>query len=107
MGKASITAGEGPFAFGQSYSTEEVVASFTGNGKPDMGFWARVDCSQDGKVVYAQYADLTPPLVQSGFTFGPTPSWSGGGATCTVRLFGMSNGAFGRALASDDFEAQG
>ena len=105
MGRASITAGDGPFSFVQSVPTEGLVESFEGSGKvPDGGYWARADCYQDDHVVYAQYADLTPPTVQSGFTFGPTPSWSGGAASCTIRLFKMQNGAFSRALATDTFE---
>jgi len=115
-GGASIVAGSGPYSFGASYSTEAVIASWSprNGGRADGGYWARIDCYANastlvgeppvaapvGAVVYAQYADLTPPIVQSGFTFGPTPSWSGGGADCSVRLYELNNGAFGRELAT-------
>ena len=101
---ASITAGGGPYAFGQTVPTFDLVAGWTPkNGRqPDGGYWARADCYQNGSVVYAQYADLTTPIYQSGFTFGPTPSWSGGAASCTVRLVTFDNGV-PRYVASDDF----
>lgn len=110
----SITAGSGPFRFGESHPTSDIVAAFTPKkGKqPDGGYWAKVECFADastttprfsGDIVYAQFADLTPPVYQSGFTFGPTPSWSGGGAVCRVILLTMTDGAFSRPLASDDF----
>jgi hypothetical protein len=110
LGKAggSITAGDGPFVFGHSYTTEQVVAAFSpknGNRQPDGGYWARINCSQSGALVYAQFADLTVPIVQSGFTFGPTPSWSGGGADCVILLYAMNDGAFSSVLASDTLEA--
>lgn len=100
MGKAKIVAGDGPFVFGQSYTTEEVVASWQASGPAENGHWAKIECSQNGHLVYAQYADLTPPLVQSGFTFGPTPSWSGGAASCVLKLYAMNDGAFSRVKAT-------
>src|SRR5262245_24692039 len=124
-GGASITAGDGPFSFAESVTTAELVTAWTPkNSQRDGAYWARADCFaiastvvfvlddagnpqavavEPGSLVYAQYADLTPPITQSGFTFGPTPSWSGGGADCTVRLYAIENGAFGKALATDSF----
>jgi hypothetical protein len=109
MSKPSITPGPGPFVFGGSYTTEEVVGAWVPrSGKqPDGGYWARIDCSQDGHVVYAQFADLTPPTVQSGFTFGPTPSWSGGPASCQLRLATMNDGAIRYIATSETFPAEG
>jgi len=109
QGGASITASDGPFSFGQSVSTEAVVAAWAGKRgrQPDMGYWAKAECFASGNLVYAQFADLTPPVVQSGFTFGPTPSWSGGPASCRVVLLGMDDGAFGRELAEDTFDVGG
>lgn len=107
MGKASITAG-GPFTFGQTVPTEALVTSWQGSGKvPDGGYWARAEAYQDGVIVYAQLAMLSEPSVQRGFTFGPTPSWSGGAAQGTVKLLKLVNGAFGRPLAEDTFEVSG
>lgn len=108
-GGASIAAGDGPYVFTQSYTTAEVVASFApknGNRQPDGGYWAKIECSQSGSLVYAQFADLTPPIVQGGFTFGPTPSWSGGAADCLLRLFAMEDGAFRELAVSQAFGAQ-
>jgi len=105
LGKAgaAITAGVGPYAFGQSYATEAVIASWApknGNRQPDGGYWALIECAQAGTVVYRQFADLTEPVVQSGFTFGPTPSWSGGGADCHLDLYAMVDGAFRPGIGS-------
>lgn len=105
---ASITAGAGPFHFGQSYATTDVVTAFdpkNGRNQPDGGYWAKIECSQAESLVYAQFADLEAPFVQSGFTFGPTPSWSGGAADCVVRLLGIDNGAFTEYAVSAGFGA--
>lgn len=101
---ASITAGVGPYAFGQSVPTFDLVANWTAkNGpQPDMGYWARADCYQSGTIVYAQYQSLTSTVQQGGWTFGPTPSWSGGGATCTLRLIAI-NDAAETFVATDTF----
>lgn len=111
---AAITAGDGPFSFWTSYATADVVASWAPpkGRQPDMGYWAKAECFATadtvtgrgiGDIVYAQFADLSVPLVQSGFTFGPTPSWSGGGSRCTITLLGLDNGAFSPPLASAEF----
>lgn len=111
---ASITAGAGPFVFGQSYSTEAVVGSWVpkrGN-QPDYGYWTKIECFQGGSIVYAQYADLPDDIsdrvVQSGFTFGPTPSWSGGGVDCHLLLYGYDpyrSPVFGLLATSSTFAA--
>ena len=110
---ASITAVDGEYHFGQTYAIAAVVASYEAKkGKqPDGGYWARADCYANEttigqpvpSVVYAQFqvAHVNGPAVR--LHFGPTPSWSGGGADCTVRLFAIDNGAFGSALATDTF----
>lgn len=103
MGKASITAGAGPFVFGQSYTREEVVADWQPKTSR-VNHWARIDCAQNGAPVYAQFNSLESNT-QSGFTFGPTSSWSGGPATCRLSLVNIDTL---RTLAhSESFEAQG
>jgi hypothetical protein len=100
---ASITAGAGPFAFGESVPTEALVAAWTpGGGKPAT-YWAKAECFQGGSLVYAQYAELTAGATQSGFTFGPTPLWSGGAATGTLSLIAMRPRSNDRVVATDDF----
>lgn len=104
MARASITAGSGPFVFGQSYSREAVVADWQPKGGDKINHWARIDCRQGGDRVYAQYNSLESDT-QTGFTFGPTPSWSGGPATCQLSLINIGTN---RTLAkSAEFEAQG
>jgi hypothetical protein len=86
---------------------------------PDKDYWARAECFATdatethvalGAKVYEQSAHLEPAGggvgigIQS-LTLGPTPSWSGGGATCKVslRAYDSRRGTFGKALATDDF----
>lgn len=103
-GKASITPGDGPFHFGESYSREAVIASWNARGNaPDGGYWARIDCYQTS-VVYAQYNSLSRDT-QTGFTFGPTPSWSGGGADCQLSLLRLDNGVSRLLARSEMFPA--
>ena len=43
--------------------------------------WVKMTGSQEGKVVYAQYAFVQPKTKMAGpFMLGSTPSWSGGAA---------------------------
>ena|SRR3989304_1687512 len=101
---ASITAADAEYHFGQTVATFDLVSAWTAkNGPaPDGGYWARADCSQNGAVVYAQYQSLSGTQQQGGWTFGPTPSWSGGAATCTLRLDAIDNGV-DHYVASDTF----
>ena len=109
---ASITAVDGEYHFGQTYAIAAVIASYEAKkGKqPDGGYWARADCYANEttigqpvpSVVYAQFQSLTSTVQSSGFTFGPTPSWSGGGADCTVRLAPIDNGVISY-IATDTF----
>ncbi len=103
-GGASITAGAGPYSFGQTVATFDLVASWTPrNGpQPSNGYWARADCSQGGTVVYAQYQSITSTTQQGGWVLGPTPLWQGGGATCTLRLDAMDDG-IDNFVATDTF----
>ena len=111
---ASITSGAGPFFFSESYATEAVVGSWVpkrGN-QPDYGYWTKIECFQAGSIVYAQWADLPDDIsdrvVQSGFTFGPTPSWSGGAVDCHLLLYGYDpyrSPNFALLATSGDFAA--
>ena len=104
---ASITAGDGPYSFGQTVPTFDLVAAFEpGNGQAaNDSYWARADCYQNGVVVYAQYQSLTSAIQQGGWVFGPTPSWSGGAADCTLRLLTFERhwSGVGNVYAADTF----
>lgn len=67
--------------------------------------WSLINCSDDGGVVYAQYLNLTPGGIQStGYTFGPTPLWQGGGVTCVLQLLTLDpNRGFKHLRDSDPF----
>lgn len=115
---ASITAGDGEYHFAQQIATFDLVASWNGkNGNQSNGYWARADCyansstvvpdgmgiqTGDGLKVYAQFQSITTTVQQGGWAFGPTPSWSGGGADCTLQLLSINNGVFS-TVASDTF----
>jgi hypothetical protein len=96
---ASITAGDGPYVFGGTYATFDIVADWQPAHRSGYTYWARIDCDAG----LAQYQELTPGSPQqNGWHLGPTPLWSGGGSSCTLSLIG-----FGRAdttLATDTFE---
>lgn len=112
---ASITAGDGEYHFGETYPTDEIVVSWTAakGRKADFGWWARADCNvnatsiittvTEGGRLYAQFQSLSTNVQRGGFTFGPTPSWSGGGADCTLRLYSIENGALRGPFAEDTF----
>ena len=95
----SIKAPDG-LHFGDTFMVEyEPPRRYTG------GLWARADCYQNGTHVYAQYVNVDDTSSQDGpFTLGPTPSWSGGAASCTVRLLALSGTRRDKELATDDFE---
>lgn len=113
---ASITGPDG-FHFGETAG----VTFDAGNAKVDpFDWWARVDCYRNdttvtgywdpalGEVVYAEMLHLGDqagyPVNDNLMTFGPTQSWSGGGADCTVTLLRYDgNGRF-FPFATDDFE---
>lgn len=112
---ASIDAGAGPFAFG---TVADVVEAWEGQRRDvEFGYWHLAECVADestitptagpgpiaiGQPVYRQYVMADRP-----FTLGPTPSWEGGGADCTVHLGYWFGGGRWVELASDVFEVGG
>lgn len=103
---------------GASFGESAGVTFDAGKAKVDPdNWWARVDCylndstigasSFESGLVYAEYLYLgsrTYVVNDELMTFGPTVSWSGGGADCTVELLAYDgNGGF-RSYATDSFE---
>ena len=68
--------------------------------------WAHAKCSQGGKLVYEQYVRYDTGGTAT-FTLGPTPSWSGGSATCTGEEGWWQNGTRWRVLGTDAFAVSG
>lgn len=68
--------------------------------------WVFAECAQGGSVVYRQWvkagSDNTAVL-----TLGPTPSWSGGGATCFAQEGYWFKGTRWRVLAETTFSVSG
>ena len=50
---------------------------------PASATWVRAKCYQGGALVYEQYRQFDATR-RATLTLGPTPSWSGGSATCTA-----------------------
>ena len=94
LGKAgaSITAPDG-LSFGDTFSV-----TFTEPNHYAGGLWARADCFQSGTIVYRQFA-----YPDGTFTLGPTPSWFGGAADCTVTLLAIDGYRGIHEYASDGF----
>ena len=98
--RSSITAPDG-LRFGDTFTVE-----FTAPRNYNGGLWVRGECRQES-VVWVQYVNLDDTSTQDGpFVLGPTPSWSGGGATCTVTLLVLNGYRADRDLATDAFEVQ-
>lgn len=102
-GNFGETAGVVDFSFGSKVKADP------------MNFWARVDCYANEttigqpvpSIVYAEFLHLGPqegyPVNDNTMTFGPTPSWSGGGADCTIKLLVYDdNGNFDEVRGATD-----
>lgn len=114
--KTSITGPDG-FHFGESAG----VTFDTGKSKVDpFNWWASVNCYNNGtttvegqndtttgELIYSESLHLGdqtgPPINDNLMTFGPTLSWTGGGADCTVTLQAYDNNGGFVPYASDDF----
>jgi len=68
--------------------------------------WAMAACYQNGTIVYKQYVKNSADNTAT-FTLGPTPSWSGGAATCTAEEGYFFKGTRWRVLASTTFSVSG
>lgn len=105
MARATITPGPGPFVFGETYTADDIVGSWTPKAGKDLEYWCLVEVRQHSeRVVGAGYLDLTPPAFQTSITLGPTPSWPGGAATGRLTLRSIENNRWTTQAVSDDFE---
>jgi hypothetical protein len=68
------------------------------------GAWARAFCYQDGALVYGQYVRVDADN-HATFQLGPTPSWSGGYASCTAEELALRSNGRWRVLARTTFSA--
>ena len=68
--------------------------------------WVYAECYQDGQLVYAQYveADANNEAVLS---LGPTPSWTGGSASCTAEEGYFNRSGRWHTVAETTFEVSG
>jgi hypothetical protein len=69
--------------------------------------WVQNRCWRNSKLVYEQWHGFFAGY-QFGqvFTLGPTPSWSGGDATCTAKLVRKANGRY-QTLATTSYSVTG
>jgi hypothetical protein len=68
--------------------------------------WVHAKCSQNGRVVYEQYVSYDGGSTAT-LMLGPTPSWSGGSATCVGEEGWWRNGTRWRVISTDAFAAAG
>lgn len=66
------------------------------------GTWVHAKCYQSGKLVYEQFVKYDTTKTAT-LTLGPTPSWTGGSASCTGEDGWWQNGTRWRILATDTF----
>jgi len=70
--------------------------------------WVDTKCSQNGELVYEQWAGFFDGYVGSDmFTLGPTALWSGGAASCTATLVTFDRNGRAAKLASTSFNVVG
>lgn len=102
---ASITAPDG-LHFGDVLSAEQI--DVTPPNQYRGGLWGEVTCSQDGSVVLIGWLNLDDTASQDSTKLGPSPSWTGGAASCVIELWSFHGiyGAHG-PYASDAFGVAG
>ncbi len=98
---AAATSGSSSPSFGQQVTFAE---STTATAYP----WVDTKCSQNGQVVYEQFAGFYASYSGSQmFTLGPTQMWSGGAASCTAALVSYDKNGNPRTLATTSFNVSG
>lgn len=78
------------------------VFAATTTAKTAPGLYVYAACSQQGTVVYTQYA-LADSSGNAVLTLGPTPMWTGGSAACTAQAGSFSATGAWRSQASATF----
>jgi len=89
-GLASVNAGRGHANLQVSDGVFGEPTTATANPGGD-GTWVSVTCQQGDKVVLTAWSQVDSAN-KATFMMGPTPSWSGGAATCTAEEGYFSNG---------------
>lgn len=70
--------------------------------------WVEADCSQNGQIVYQQYAGFFSSYSGSRmFTLGPTELWDGGSASCVARLQSFDSRGTAHTLTETTFQVSG
>lgn len=73
---------------------------------PASATWVRALCYQNGRLVLEQYRAFNSTRTAT-LTLGPTPSWSGGSATCTAQDGYWRNGSTWRVTSTSSFSVSG
>ena len=101
MPNASLTAGAASPHHGDQVT---FAVATTATSRP----WVDTTCSQNGQVVYEQWAGFFDGYLGSTmFTLGPTQLWTGGAASCTATLVTYDKNGRASALASTSFSVSG
>ena len=89
-GSYSVTVSPaGPYTFGQAIYVTTNTPIYPNNSGP----WIDLSCTQNGAVVASgDHAGFSAGWYYNWpFYLGPTQSWTGGAANCTVKVFHTSN----------------
>jgi hypothetical protein len=73
---------------------------------PPAATWVRALCYQSGKLVLEQYRQFDSTR-RATLVLGPTPSWTGGAATCTAQDGYWRNGSTWRVTSTSSFSVSG
>jgi hypothetical protein len=93
LGDPSVTISPaGPYSFGEPIYVTTDAPTYPNNAGP----WIELMCYQNGGVVASgDHAGFPGGMgYNDPFNLGPTMSWSGGAADCTVTVFHQSNNRF-------------
>ncbi len=73
---------------------------------PSNATWVRALCYRNGTLVYEQYR-MFDSSRRATLQLGPTPSWSGGAASCTAQDGYWRNGSTWRVTSTSSFFVTG
>jgi hypothetical protein len=73
---------------------------------PSTATWVRARCYQGGVLVFEQYRQFDSSR-RATLQLGPTPSWSGGAASCNAQDGYWRNGSTWRATSTSSFSVSG
>ena len=105
VGTAFAAKGGGHNTVSNFQVTDGVYATTT-TAYGGTGSWAHAKCYQNGTLVYEQFVRFSTDGTAT-LTLGPTPSWTGGAASCVGEDGWWQNGTRWRVNGTDTFSVSG